>query len=132
MKVKFDLNGGTGIPEEQEIVKGSKLTRPATDPTREGYTFDGWFTSKNGGSEYDFNAPVNDELTIFAQWVENTTPGGDTPTTPGGDTPTTPDTPAEEEGGCGSVIEGPGIYVGMALMLGATVAIVLAVRRKRD
>ena len=63
--VSFDSNGGSGVAS-QTIVKGNKVTKPA-DPTRSGYTFEGWTLN---GSSYDFNTPVNGDITLKANWKE--------------------------------------------------------------
>lgn len=36
-----------------------------------GYRFDGWYTAPNGGGRYDFNTPLTDNVTVYAQWVGN-------------------------------------------------------------
>jgi len=61
--VKFDSNGGT-IVESQTITKGEKATKPA-DPTKEGYTFDGWYLDSE---KYDFNTEVTKDITLKAKW----------------------------------------------------------------
>ena len=38
------------------------------DPTRSGYTFLGWFTEKNGDTEFDFMAAVTANMTLYAKW----------------------------------------------------------------
>ena len=69
-------------PETQAILPGSKLARPA-DPTRVGYTFDGWYMDEDCETEVDFDAPVYTEISIYAKWNINTytvsfdTTGGD-------------------------------------------------------
>ena len=63
--VKFDSNGGSSVAN-QTIVKGNKVTKPA-DPTRSGYTFVGWTLN---GSSYDFNTPINGDITLKANWKE--------------------------------------------------------------
>ena len=50
-------------------MRGQKLTLPT--PTKDGYTFDGWF---NGENEYDFSLPVISTLSLTAHWVKNPTP----------------------------------------------------------
>ena len=62
-KVEFDANGGTGV-EAQYVVKGELVTAPA-DPTREGYTFVGWFYHEN---EFNFETPVKGAMTLVAHW----------------------------------------------------------------
>ena len=34
-----------------------------------GYRFDGWYTAPNGGGRYDFNTPLTDNVTVYAQWT---------------------------------------------------------------
>ena len=67
-EVTLDLDGGNGNDKEY-ILKGQKLTLPT--PTKDGYTFDGWF---NGENEYDFSLPVISTLSLTAHWVNNPTP----------------------------------------------------------
>ena len=61
--VTFDSNGGTPVPQ-QELRHGGKVTMPAA-PTREGYTFDGWYL---GDEKYDFSAAVKQNITLTAKW----------------------------------------------------------------
>lgn len=68
LEVTLDLNGGNGNDKEY-ILRGQKLTLPT--PTKDGYTFDGWF---NGENEYDFSLPVISTLSLTAHWVKNPTP----------------------------------------------------------
>lgn len=39
-----------------------------TDPTREGYTFDGWFTSATGGNKVSTSTEVGGDVTYYAHW----------------------------------------------------------------
>ena len=53
-----------------------KLVKPA-DPTRDGYTFGGWFTDEACTQAYDFSTPVTADLTLYAKWTKNAVnPGG--------------------------------------------------------
>lgn len=40
-------------------------------PTREGYTFAGWFTAPTGGTQVNVNDVTNDNITLYAQWTQN-------------------------------------------------------------
>lgn len=64
--VTFNVRIGAGI-QAQEVKIGDMVTKPA-DPTADGYTFLGWYVD---GEEYDFNTPVEGNLTITAKWQEN-------------------------------------------------------------
>lgn len=48
--VTFDSNGGSTVAS-QNIHIGTMATQPM-NPTRSGYTFQGWYTAKNGGTKY--------------------------------------------------------------------------------
>ena len=52
----------------QKVQYGSRISRPA-DPTRTGYTFQGWYTAKNGGTRYDFDKAVTGDVTLYARWA---------------------------------------------------------------
>ena len=66
--VSFDSDGGSAV-ESQSVQYGSKVTQPS-DPTRTGYTFQGWYTTKDGGSKYDFGQTVTDNVTLYARWAK--------------------------------------------------------------
>ena len=65
--VTFDSNGGSNV-EAIEVVSGLKLDKDSiTNPTREGYTFAGWYIGEN---KYDFSKKVTSNLTLTANWAE--------------------------------------------------------------
>ncbi|MCT6811382.1 MAG: InlB B-repeat-containing protein, partial [Bifidobacterium sp.] len=65
--VSFKTDGGNPKPEDQNIsYPYGRVQRPTTDPTREGYQFDGWFIDEVA---YDFSKPVTDNLTLTAHWT---------------------------------------------------------------
>jgi uncharacterized repeat protein (TIGR02543 family) len=71
-------NGGrftdTGEDEEVRSVKvtpGVQASAYTPSPVRTGYTFDGWYTDKEGSNKYDFSLPVvTDGITLYANWIE--------------------------------------------------------------
>ena len=72
--VRFDSQKGSEV-ERQRIKNGTEAFEP-TDPTREGYTFYGWYTDKEctDGNKFDFDAPVTLEegqksITLYAKWA---------------------------------------------------------------
>ena len=67
--VTFDSNGGT-VVAAATVEHGQKVSQPA-NPTRTGYTFNGWYTAKDGGSKYDFTKPVTTDMTMYARWTIN-------------------------------------------------------------
>ena len=68
-RVKFDTQGGSSI-DNQTPASGSTVAKPA-DPTREGYTFGGWYTDAACTKAYDFSAAVTADMTLYAKWVKN-------------------------------------------------------------
>jgi hypothetical protein len=68
-----DISGNE--PLSQQVYEGEYATPPDDDPTRDGYTFLNW--------SYDFSNPIMHNMTIIAQWKENTQTQD--PSTPVGD-----------------------------------------------
>ena len=84
VRVYFESNGGSDV-SRQSIKSGTTAFEPDA-PTRDGYTFMGWFTAKNGGEEWDFATPVDSEvtgggkaLTLYAHWEKYTAPRTERP-----------------------------------------------------
>lgn len=72
--ITFNANGGTGAPASQQKVIGESTYIPYAKPTRNGYTFLGWSTSKytstadyQPGQAY---TPYGD-MTFYAVWEQN-------------------------------------------------------------
>lgn len=74
--VAFNSNGGSACDTKFVATADGKLVKPA-DPTRDGYTFGGWFTDEAFTQAYDFSTPVTADLTLYAKWTKNAVnPGG--------------------------------------------------------
>ena len=69
--VSFESNGGTAV-DSQEITENGTVTKPE-DPTREGYTFAGWYVDEGLETPYDFSQAVTHNFTLYAKWTENIT-----------------------------------------------------------
>ena len=75
--VAFNSNGGSACDTKFVATADGKLVKPA-DPTRDGYTFGGWYTDEACTQAYDFSTPVTADLTLYAKWTKNAVnPGGD-------------------------------------------------------
>jgi len=73
----FDVNGGT-MPANAKTsveVKSHNTTAMAMfpKPTRDGYTFDGWYTAPTGGEKVSALQKVTESKTIYAQWIADET-----------------------------------------------------------
>lgn len=71
-KLSFDSNGGNAVSDIKTIYYGQKYGELPT-PTRENYTFEGWFTDKESGTEITANTVVNALVnqTLYAHWTPN-------------------------------------------------------------
>ena len=69
--VTFDSDGGTVI-SSQKVLHGSSCSRPEETPIKEGKTFLGWTTNLDEKGEYAFFLPVEDDITLYAKWEDNT------------------------------------------------------------
>jgi uncharacterized repeat protein (TIGR02543 family) len=74
--VKFDTNGGSTIADSI-VASGTTAAKPA-DPTKDGYSFGGWYTDAACTAAYNFATPVTANLTLYAKW--NAVPGNYTVT----------------------------------------------------
>ena len=73
----YDPQGGTGEPADQTGDAASDVTVSTTEPTRDGYTFQGWNTQADGnGIPYSggdtYTLPTSGTDTLYAQWQINT------------------------------------------------------------
>ena len=64
--VTFDPDNGDPVTTEK-LLPGATVGEPA-DPVKEGFVFSGWFTS--AGEKWDFDDPVDDDMTLTAHWAE--------------------------------------------------------------
>ncbi len=66
--VTFNSDGGSAV-RPQTIEEGKKVVRPA-NPKKTGYVFQGWTLN---GAAYNFNTPVNKNITLKAVWAKEVT-----------------------------------------------------------
>lgn len=68
--VTFDYQDG-GRVETVAVAKGSTVTKPETPVHSElGKRFDKWTVGTAGGEEWDFSAPVTENMTLVANWLD--------------------------------------------------------------
>lgn len=77
--ITFNPNGGTVTPDTVETDADGKATLPT--PTRDGYTFDGWYTAADGGEKEDETSVFDANTTLYAHWTEKKPDNPDTPDT---------------------------------------------------
>ena len=74
--LSFNANGGSNTPASQRVKAGTYFNITSAKPTRSGYTFLGWSTSKTATSaSYYPNTCVrlNGNATLYAVWKKNAT-----------------------------------------------------------
>ena len=68
--IKLDANGGKAV--DAIAVKEGEAVSSLPDTTREGFTFDGWYTAADGGDKVTSLENVTDDTTLYAHWIANT------------------------------------------------------------
>ena len=83
INVLYAANGGqfaTGETFQQGVTDSDGMMRQPAAPTREGYTFDGWYwhadysgytDEQKAADKVDFSQPVQSDVNIYAQWTKN-------------------------------------------------------------
>ena len=81
--VMYVANGGqfaTGETFQQGLTDSDGVMRQPSEPTREGYTFAGWYwhadysgytDEQKAADKVDFSQPVQSDVNIYAQWTKN-------------------------------------------------------------
>ena len=65
--VSYISNGGSSVSSLSDL-PGEVFTQP-TNPTRAGYTFNGWFTNEQLTNAYTFNLFPSSSLSLYAKWT---------------------------------------------------------------
>ena len=73
--VTFDPSSGSVTPTTATTNAAGKLESFPT-PTRDGFTFVGWYTAATGGVKIENSYIFTDHATIYAQWTKNGSSGG--------------------------------------------------------
>lgn len=65
-------------PSSTSVVKKGNTVGAPAEPTKDGYSFAGWYTDVNCTTAYDFDLPVNTDITLYAKWLAKYTVSFDT------------------------------------------------------
>ena len=81
-EIHFEENGGSEVQDIEQTAYNVVAAQPE-DPTRDGYTFTGWYTDEDCTEAFDWSQGLKKDITLYAGWEAN----GSTPVdpTPGGD-----------------------------------------------
>lgn len=66
--VSFETNGGSHINSQK--VEYSKTAKTPEEPTKNKYSFGGWYSDAQLTTEFDFNTPITADTTLYAKWVQ--------------------------------------------------------------
>lgn len=69
--VVFKSMGGSEVAS-QEVKENGYIVKP-NDPTKDGYTFGGWYLDSACTMPYDFSNKVTNSVTLYAKWILNST-----------------------------------------------------------
>ena len=70
--VTFVDNGGTGV--DKQIVPIHQKAQKPENPTREGYTFQGWCADQGLTKTFDFNQEITKDTNVYAKWKAEAKP----------------------------------------------------------
>lgn len=68
-EISLDANGGTVSGATVKVVEGAAIGTLPT-PTKEGYTFGGWYTAKGNGTEVTAETVPTGNTTYYARWTK--------------------------------------------------------------
>ncbi|MDE7373335.1 MAG: InlB B-repeat-containing protein [Clostridia bacterium] len=116
--VTYNLDGGVNnAANEATYTFGVGLT--LADPTRTGYTFDGWYDAQEGGNKVTaISATQAGDVTLYARWTKDTT------------TNTSTNTDTSTNSGCNSSIGGTVSLLGGLLLLSAGTIVIFKCKKK--
>jgi uncharacterized repeat protein (TIGR02543 family) len=71
ISVTFNSDGGSAVDKITDLESGDKIKKPA-DPTKDGYTFGGWYKEKALTNPWNFYSDtVTGKITLYAKWIPN-------------------------------------------------------------
>ena len=77
--LSFDANTTDTVenmPETQQVVYETAGTAPTAEPSRSGYSFEGWYTDPSCETAYDFSTVLTSNVTVYAKWERQSSGGG--------------------------------------------------------
>ncbi len=80
--ITFEINGAEEKIPDQKVKYAETAIEPE-EPTKPGYTFEGWYTDAILTEPFDFETLIDKDLILYAKWTENPPPPVDPPLVPG-------------------------------------------------
>ena len=73
--VSFDYNYDDKDIYKTIIVEaGHKVDKPG-NPSRNGYSFDGWYSASSGKEKFNFDTVITEDIILYAKWIKNSSSG---------------------------------------------------------
>jgi len=70
VSVTFDTMGGSEFGT-QYVEIGNAIAKPENVPTKDGYTFDGWYSDATCTLPFDFSTQIYNATILYAKWSAN-------------------------------------------------------------
>ncbi|HJK77370.1 MAG TPA: InlB B-repeat-containing protein [Methanocorpusculum sp.] len=67
-RVLFDTQGGSYVSPATSLSYGDKIIQPPA-PTKDGYTFGGWYKNSACTQEWSFSDSIPGDMTLYAKWT---------------------------------------------------------------
>ena len=67
--VRFNVCRNENTTNPIDVLAGMPIPEKPTKPTKPGCKFDGWYADREHKKPYDFDSPVNADITLYAKWV---------------------------------------------------------------
>ena len=72
--ITLNANSGKVSPSSIKVSANKTYLSSLPTPTRSGYTFSGWYTSRTGGTKITSTTKATANRTIYAHWAKDTAP----------------------------------------------------------
>jgi len=69
LDVTFDPQNGIDQPFTETVLQGQAISAPDTPAAPAGMVFAGWWTAAEGGTQWNFGSPVDEDMELFAHWA---------------------------------------------------------------
>ena len=127
--ITYDAQGGSAVSDgDASTTVGGLIGALPTNPTRDGYTFTGWFTAASGGTQVTTSGAHGQtgDFTLYAQWIANPVDSTTSTTTVAPTTTVEPSgvLPATGSGSSNTSVAFATVLAGLGMML-----VMLRVRR---
>ena len=66
--VSFETNGGSHTNSQK--IEYSKTAKTPKEPTKNKYSFAGWYSDAQLTTAFDFNTAITADITLYAKWVQ--------------------------------------------------------------